>query len=621
MIVARPRACTRILAATLAATLALQPLAVNAAAILETLAEVPIQGLNPVKPNIMFTMDDSGSMGWDFLPDYVAGSQRHRALPRRHPVRRCDVAPGGGYTFSQYDPPVRSANYNAAFYDPSAFYRAGKKSDGTDLPCEGSDTTCGAPWTAVYQNGFANYPGSNTGGTIDLTTGYPDSVWCWKSSTTTTEKQTADSNGSVCRRNGRTYTSATVSGNTTPAITAGYNYPNASATCVGSEKCKFIYEFSLNGNPYYYRISQVQFCSNKDAAGWGTSPCASQWDPTTYRYVRYGTGAATFDPQAFTRCRHQAVRIPGQRRLGGEPERPHLRAGDGELRQLVCVLPHADPVDESGVRHRVLGARPELARRLPHAVGERHAVHERQGLHRRQQADLVHERLQGQPERRHSAARRHVARRRAVRRQPRRQRPHRGNRSARPRDRQMPAEFPSAVDRRLLEQHAVVHVARQQRRDGAVACQPSRRNGIHAGPALPPPVRRDVARDQQQPRRPRDVLLDPRPAADDRGQGEGLERAVAARQHLRIVDRRQGHDQLPERDQRHRFRHRDVAAGYRARAAPKRSTTCGTRRSTAAASSSTRAMRSSWPKASSRRSPTSPTSPAPARPSAWVARN
>jgi len=72
MIAARPNACTRMLAATLAAAVALQPLAVHAATIQETLAEVPIQGLNPVKPNIMFTMDDSGSMGWDFLPDYVA---------------------------------------------------------------------------------------------------------------------------------------------------------------------------------------------------------------------------------------------------------------------------------------------------------------------------------------------------------------------------------------------------------------------------------------------------------------------------------------------------------------------------------------------------------------------
>ena len=302
MIAARPNACTRMLAATLAAAVALQPLVVHAATIQETLAEVPIQGLNPVKPNIMFTMDDSGSMGWDFLPDYVAWVASGIAHCRDG--IQCGGAtsqPGGGYTFSQYDPPVRSAAYNFAYYDPTAAYRAGKKSDGTDLPCEGSDATCGAPWTAVYANGFANYPGSNNGATIDLTTAYPDSVWCINSSTTTVEKQTADSNGSVCRRNGRPYSAVTVSGNTTPAISAGYNYPNASASCVGSEKCKFIYEFPLNGSPYYYTISKVQFCSSKDAAGWGTTPCTTQWDPTTYKYVRYGTGAATFDPQAFTR--------------------------------------------------------------------------------------------------------------------------------------------------------------------------------------------------------------------------------------------------------------------------------------------------------------------------------
>ena len=210
-------------------------------------------------------------------------------------------APGTGYTFSQYDPPVRSASYNGVFYDASAVYRPGKKADGTDLACEGSDATCGAPWTSVYSNGFAGYPGANTSPTIDLTTGYPDSIWCWKPTPTAAEKLTADSNGSVCRRNGRSYSAVTVSGNTTPAIVAGYNYPNASATCSGLEKCKFVNDFTLNGNPYYYTISQVQFCSAKDAAGWGTTPCTSQWDPTTYKYVRYGTGAATFDPQAFTR--------------------------------------------------------------------------------------------------------------------------------------------------------------------------------------------------------------------------------------------------------------------------------------------------------------------------------
>ena len=108
-------------------------------------------------------------------------------------------------------------------------------------------------------------------------------------------------NGSVCRRNGVAYNLVTTGGNTTPAISAGYNYPNNSATCSGSQKCKFTNPVNVNGSPYYYTISQVQYCSAKDAAGWGTTPCVSQWDPTTYKYVRYGTGAATFDPQAFTR--------------------------------------------------------------------------------------------------------------------------------------------------------------------------------------------------------------------------------------------------------------------------------------------------------------------------------
>ena len=237
MTVVPPNACRRLLAATLAAAVALQPLMVEAAAIVETLAEVPIQGLNPVKPNIVFTMDDSGSMGWDFLPDYVAFVASGVAHCRDGiQCGGATSAPGTGYNFSQYDPPVRSPNYNGVFYDAPALYRPGKKADGTDLPCEGSDITCGAPWTAVYSNGFAGYPGVNTGGTINLTTGYPDSVWCWKTGPTAAEKLTADSNGSVCRRNGRAYSAVTVSGNTTPAIAAGYNYPRRLGHVLGARE-------------------------------------------------------------------------------------------------------------------------------------------------------------------------------------------------------------------------------------------------------------------------------------------------------------------------------------------------------------------------------------------------
>jgi len=292
-----------------------QPLAAYAATITPTLAEIPIQGLNPVKPNIMYTMDDSGSMGWDFLPDYTAYVSSSIYHCRDGQCGGATSAPGSGYVFSQYDPPIRSSAYNGVFYDPTITYSPGKKGDATDLALE---KTAPGTWTNVYTNGYLGYPGTPTSGTINLapTTGtptaglsttsgsYPDTIWCMKSTASTADYKTADTDGSVCRRNGRAYSQVTISGTTTPAISAGYNYPNNTnppVTCVGSQKCKFTNKYTVYGYPYYYTISQVQFCSAKDANGWGTSPCSAFWDPTNFKYVRYGTGASTFDPAAFTR--------------------------------------------------------------------------------------------------------------------------------------------------------------------------------------------------------------------------------------------------------------------------------------------------------------------------------
>jgi len=301
--------------AALTMSIVLQPLTAYATTIAPTLAEKPLRGLNPVKPNIMYTMDDSGSMGWDFLPDYVAYVSSSVYHCRDGQCGGATSAPGSGYQFSQYDPPVRSSSYNGVFYVPSVNYTAGKKSDGTSLAYE---KTSPGTWTSVYTNGYPGYPSTPSSSTINLapTSGtptaalsttagaYPDTIWCMKSAASTADYKTADTDGSVCRRNGRAYSRVTVSGTTTPAIAAGYNYPNSTnppVTCTGSEKCKFTNKYTVYGYPYYYTISSVQFCSAKDANGWGTSPCVSEWDATTYKYVRYGTGPSTFDPTAFTR--------------------------------------------------------------------------------------------------------------------------------------------------------------------------------------------------------------------------------------------------------------------------------------------------------------------------------
>jgi type IV pilus assembly protein PilY1 len=308
------RACA-LVALAIASSIMLQPPAAFAATIAPTLTESPLQGQNPVKPNIMYTMDDSGSMGWDFLPDYTAFVTSSIYHCRDGQCGGATSAPGTGYTISQYDPSIRSSAYNGLYYDPTTTYNAGKKSDGTSLPFE---KTSPGTWTNVYSNSYKGYPSAPTSGTINLaptsgtptaalntTSGsFPDTIWCMKSTASTTDYATADTDGSVCRRNGRAYSRVTVGATTTPAITAGYNYPNNTnppVTCVGSDKCKFTNRYTVYGYPYYYTISQVQYCSAKDTNGWGTSPCVSLWDQTTYKYVRYGTGALTFDPQAFTR--------------------------------------------------------------------------------------------------------------------------------------------------------------------------------------------------------------------------------------------------------------------------------------------------------------------------------
>src|SRR5580765_6362706 len=68
----RSSAFRRYCAAVVAAALALQPLGAYAAAIASSpLAESALQGVNPVKPNIMLTVDDSASMNDEYTPDRV----------------------------------------------------------------------------------------------------------------------------------------------------------------------------------------------------------------------------------------------------------------------------------------------------------------------------------------------------------------------------------------------------------------------------------------------------------------------------------------------------------------------------------------------------------------------
>jgi len=109
------------LCALMAATaLSLSPLKVQAA--LTDIASVPLASSSTtvVKPNILFTLDNSGSMAWGHMPDSIdswvgfAGYKNHLC--------------------------------NSMYYNPAVTYRAPKNADGTDF--------ANASFTAALYNGF-----------------------------------------------------------------------------------------------------------------------------------------------------------------------------------------------------------------------------------------------------------------------------------------------------------------------------------------------------------------------------------------------------------------------------------------------------------------------------------
>ena len=108
-------------------------------------AQFPLLGNGPppVVPNVMFTLDDSGSMSWDFMPD-DSGVWDSDGYPyiRSHP--QLPVAQEG-YSYiavmSTQQPAndwlaarQRSSSYNSIYYNPEIRYGPWTKADGTLLP-------------------------------------------------------------------------------------------------------------------------------------------------------------------------------------------------------------------------------------------------------------------------------------------------------------------------------------------------------------------------------------------------------------------------------------------------------------------------------------------------------
>lgn len=198
------------------------------------IAQLPllnITGTGNVRPNLMLLYDNSGSMAWSFIPDYVGNSNGtcRDGATLADAQRAC--IPG--------DPPYNSPDFNKQYYNPAIRYTPAVRADGTSYPSQTRSATTN--WTAVSIDGFGVtmtdiFGGSASGTTINLATRFPDLAWC------------SDPNdNSTC----------------TAYNTASYVYPDATYNGVNYDRNgNMTQPLVVGSNPYYYTIGVAEYCSD-----------------------------------------------------------------------------------------------------------------------------------------------------------------------------------------------------------------------------------------------------------------------------------------------------------------------------------------------------------------------
>ena len=142
------------------------------------------------KPNIMFLLDDSGSMNRDSIPDQVEDSDKCR--PDSGSNTTCF---GGGNNNSGTkvaSPPSFASQFNLLFYNPAITYAPPVDYDGTNTTYKSYNNSGTFLWTTVRRNPFPETGGSTS--TTDLTSKFPEEVWCDGS-------QSGPTDAVHCRRN------------------------------------------------------------------------------------------------------------------------------------------------------------------------------------------------------------------------------------------------------------------------------------------------------------------------------------------------------------------------------------------------------------------------------------
>jgi type IV pilus assembly protein PilY1 len=241
------------------------------------------QAATGVRPNVMFILDDSGSMDWDYSPDYIDDVQPSGSTPST--TAACFDGGDAGPTGTTYsedfddaagsisgrpdhcivgDPPFMSPDFNKQYYNPAIWYRPGVNSDGSDRTSMTAANT--STWTAVPTDPYGQQQDDQRGAnksTEDLVNNYPDRAWC---------KNTSDAATSTtdCR------------------VNSAYSYPNWEFNRGFNNSNGYVNDYAnvkfRYGSPYYYRMQTAQWCSTP-TLDVGTCVSGNSVNPNAHLYI------------------------------------------------------------------------------------------------------------------------------------------------------------------------------------------------------------------------------------------------------------------------------------------------------------------------------------------------
>lgn len=148
-------------------------------------SNVPLatSGGRAILPNLLFDLDDSGSMNWDFMPDYVSPNTGGSALTQARPCMVDANKSGNGGAFcNPGDPPYAaggSNGFNGVGYDPNFRYKPGVNTSGQPLLNPPLGLPLGNPvsTTTVVDDMYAKVS-NQTVTNVNLATDIPDVAYC-----------------------------------------------------------------------------------------------------------------------------------------------------------------------------------------------------------------------------------------------------------------------------------------------------------------------------------------------------------------------------------------------------------------------------------------------------------